>query len=82
MTIKEKITEAFEYLRNDLSYVAMVGVVEYGDIDPNKFIKETVEGQSFDHNYNWSENYDEDCARGEFLIPFYDDVYMWFEFNS
>ena len=82
MIIKEKITEAFDYLRQDLSYVVMVGVVEYGDIDPNKFKKEDVEEQSFDHNYNWSEIYDEDCGRGEFLIPFYDDVYMRFEYSS
>jgi len=82
MTIQEKITEAFDYLREDLSYVAMIGVVEYGDIDPNKFKKQDVEEQSFNHEYNWSEIYDEDCGRGEFLIPFYDDVYMWFEYNS
>ncbi len=82
MEISQKINEAFEYLRNDSSYVAMSGVINEADIDPNKFKKEKVEEMYFDHQYGWGEMISEDCGRGEILIPLYEGVYMIFEFNS
>ena len=39
MIKKELIKEAMEYLKNDCSYAAIVGTIEFGDIDPNVFKK-------------------------------------------
>ena len=77
----EKVNEAFEWLKEDLIYVAMVGIVDINDEEIQTYAKE-VEEQSFDHWYEWSEMMSEDCAIGEALIPLYDDMYMKFEFNS
>jgi len=78
----EKINEAFKWLNEDLIYVAMVGLIEYGDIDPNIYTKESVEEQSFDHWYEESKMISEDTAVGTALIPLEGDWYMQFEFNS
>jgi hypothetical protein len=75
-----RINEAFEYLREDLTYVSMVGLVESIDINHNKYIRHKIEHQRFDHEYEFSEIYDEDCSRGEVLIPLYGNTYMLFEF--
>jgi len=78
----EKINEAFKWLNEDLIYVEMVGLIEYGDINPNDFTKEDVEEQSFDHWYEQSSMISEDTATGTALIPLEGGWYMEFEFNS
>lgn len=78
----EKVNEAFKFLNEDLIYVAMVGIVDINDEEIQTYVKEDVEDQSFDHWYEWSEMMSECTARGEALIPLYDDMYMKFEFNS
>jgi hypothetical protein len=78
----DKINEAFKWLNEDLMYVSMVGLIEYGEINPNDFTKEDVEEQSFDHWYEQSSMISEDTAIGSALIPLEGGWYMEFEFNS
>jgi hypothetical protein len=78
----EKVNEAFDWLNEDLIYVAMVGFVNFPDIDQSQFKKETVKEKSFNHFFEWSKMVSEDTARGEALIPLKGGVYMKFEFDS
>jgi len=78
----ERINEAFDWLREDLIYVSMIGLVEYGDINPNEYTKQTVDLQGFDHWYEQGKMISEDTATGLALIPLKDGWYMQFEFNS
>jgi len=73
-----------EYLKNDCSYAAIVGTIEYGDIDPNIFKRETVEEQSFDHVYmvtHIMSNMD-DYYSGQCLIPFDEFQYLVCDWSS
>lgn len=78
----EKISEAFEWLNEDLVYVAMVGILKREDIDLSAYIKASVKEQGFDHWYEDSVVIDEDTAVGTALIPLENDWYMKFQFNS
>lgn len=84
MIKKELIKEAMEYLKNDFSYAAIVGTIEYSDIDPNVFKKEPVEKQTFDHVYIVSHAMGnmEDYYSGQCLIPFVENEYLICEWSS
>jgi hypothetical protein len=84
MIKKELINEAMEYLKNDCSYAAIVGTIEYGDIDPNVFKREPVEEQSFDHVYMVAHamGNTEDYYSGKCLIPFAEFQYLVCEWAS
>lgn len=84
MIKKELISEAMEYLKNDCSYAAIIGTIEYGDIDPNVFKKEDVEEQTFDHVYMVSHTMGnmEDYYSGQCLIPFSEYEYLVCEWSS
>ena len=78
----EKINEAFKWLNEDFIYVAMIGIVDIHEEETGFYVKEAIEGQSFDHWYEESKMISEDTAMGMALIPLEGDMYMKFEFNS
>lgn len=84
MIKKELIKEAMEYLKKNCSYAAIVGTIEYGDIDPNVFKKEPVEEQTFDHVYMVAHAMGnmEDYYSGQCLIPFAEHQYLVCEWSS
>jgi hypothetical protein len=84
MIKKELIKEAMEYLKNDCSYAAIVGTIEYGDIDQNIFKKELVEEQTFDHVFMFAHAMSnmEDYYSGQCLIPFAEHQYLVCEWSS
>ena len=83
--MKHRIDEAIEYLKEDLSYVAIVGTIQLSEIDSKKWKKENVEDQSFNHVFeliNGGHCHDEDRWSGETLIPLSDETYLVCEWQS
>ena len=83
MIPKDLIKEAMDYLKHDCSYAAIVGTIEYGDIDPNVYKKEPVEEQTFNHVYLQSYGTAmEDSYSGTCLIPFSEYSYLVCEWST
>jgi len=77
------IKEAMGYINEDHRYASIVGTIEYGDIDLDKYEKEDIEEQSFNHVYiHNTGSSDEDTYWGEILIPFSEKQYFRCEFQS
>ena len=81
--IDKIIKEAMGYMNEDYRYAAIIGTIEYGDIDLDKYEKEDTEEQSFDHIYKFNnDSAHEDVYRGEILIPYAEKQYLICEFQS
>ena len=82
----KRINEAIEYLKEDMSYAAIIGAIYLPDIELKDWTKQNVEEQSFNHVYeqkNGGHQHSEDCWSGETLIPLDDkEEYLLMEWSS
>lgn len=84
MDILKQVDEIFTYLKKDAGYVAITGTIWKDDIDQKKYTRQSVEGQSFDHEFNYQslQPYSDDEYNGVTLIPIGEGVYLYCEWAS
>ena len=79
----ELIQKGFKHLKQDCTFVALLGIVNKSEI-PQKADREDYTDTDFTHEYNDTKTDGWDAASfwGSVYLPFVDDEYMHFDVHA
>lgn len=79
----ELIQKGFKFLKQDCSYIALLGIVNKSDI-PEKATREDYTDTAFTHEFSniKTDGWDESSFMGSIYLPFVGDEYMHFEVSA